>query len=67
MITSNTAICISWYQKQFYIIYIINDAPSNDPKVNDLLTLTLTLVLNLAFSDSVAAGALCLTNTPLFL
>ena len=36
--------------------YSTNDAFSNDTKVNDLVTLTLTFKLKIAFSDSVAAG-----------
>ena len=35
-------------------VYSTNDALSNDTKVNDLVTLTLTLKLKIAFSDFVA-------------
>ena len=37
-------------------IYSTKDALSSETKVNDIVTLTLTSVLNVAFSDSVVAG-----------
>ena len=38
--------------------YSTNDARSNDTKVNDLVTLTLTLKLKIAFFNFVAAGGI---------
>ena len=35
-----------------------NDALSNDTKVNDLVTLTLTFLLRIAFSEFVTAGGI---------
>ena len=38
--------------------YFTNDTLSNDTKVNDLVTLTLTFALKIAFLDFVAAGGI---------
>ena len=47
--------------------YSNNDSLSNDTKVNDLVTLTLTFVLKIAFSDYVAAGGIVFhTHTLIF-
>ena len=39
--------------------YSTNDALSNDTKVNDIVTLTLTLKLKIAFSTLLPPGAYC--------
>ena len=44
------------YKLHIWHAYSNNDGFSNDIKVNDLLTLTLTYMLKIAFSNSVAAG-----------
>ena len=41
-----------------------NDALSNDTMVNDIVTLTLTLKLNIAFWTLLPPEAYCFTNTP---
>ena len=46
------------YKLHIWHAYSNNDGFSNDNKVNDLLTLTLTSMLKIAFSDSVASGGI---------
>ena len=46
------------YRLHIWHTYSNNDALSNVTKVNDLVSLTLTFVLKIAFSDSVAAGGI---------
>ena len=43
-----------------------NDVLSNNTKVNDLLTLTLTFILKIAFSDFVATGGIVFLKYNLF-
>ena len=69
LLTSKLAdIPVSRMRKRLHIshAYSTNDALSNDTKVNDLVTLTLTLKLKIAFWTLLSPGAYCFTNTPWF-
>ena len=47
-----------WTVRGRDFIFGTNDALSNDTKVNDIVTLTLTIALKIAFLDFVAAGGI---------